>query len=111
MASDLAPFKRRADVLVVGHAFAPERRPVGSLVARVVVGEVDKAIAVFGDRAWTGSVVLENLHADHARLVTSLASVEPRAVVVRAGGRARCGAIRHGLTRIEGFVVGCGVGN
>ncbi len=52
-ASDLAPFKRRADVLVVGHAFAPERRPVGSLVARVVVGEVDKAIAVFGDRAWT----------------------------------------------------------
>jgi hypothetical protein len=52
-ASDLAPFKRRADVLVVGHAFAPERRPVGSLVARLVVGEVDKAIAVFGDRAWT----------------------------------------------------------
>lgn len=53
--SDLAPFKRRADVLVVGHAFAPERRPVGSLVARVVVGEVDKAIAVFGDRTWTAS--------------------------------------------------------
>ena len=52
-ASDLAPFKRRADVLVVGHAFAPERRPVGSLIARLVVGEVDKAIAVFGDRAWT----------------------------------------------------------
>lgn len=54
-ASDLAPFKRRADVLVVGHAFAPERRPIGSLVARVVVGEVDKAIAVFGDRTWTAS--------------------------------------------------------
>ena len=52
-ASDLAPFKRRADVLVVGHAFAPERQPVGALVARVVVGEVDKAIAVFGDRTWT----------------------------------------------------------
>lgn len=51
-ASDLALFKRRADVLVVGHAFAPERRPVGSLVARLVVGEVDKAIAVFGDRSW-----------------------------------------------------------
>lgn len=51
-ASDLAPFKRRADVLVTGHAFAPEGRPVGSLVARVVVGEVDKAIAVFGDRVW-----------------------------------------------------------
>jgi hypothetical protein len=52
-ASDLAPFKRRADVLVVGHAFAPERRPMRSLVARLMVGEVDKAIAVFADRAWT----------------------------------------------------------
>ncbi len=52
-ASDLAPFKRRADVLVVGHAFAPKRRPVGSLIARLVVGDVDKTIAVFGDRAWT----------------------------------------------------------
>src|SRR5580700_11676864 len=32
-ASDLAPFKVRCDVLLVGSAFAPERRPVGALVA------------------------------------------------------------------------------
>src|SRR5262245_32888302 len=42
--SDLAPFKPHADVLVVGHAFAPDEKPVRSLVARLAVGEVDKSI-------------------------------------------------------------------
>ena len=51
--SDLAPFKRRADVILVGHAFAPGAIPVRSLVARLVVGEVDKSIEVFGERAFT----------------------------------------------------------
>ncbi|WP_441288552.1 DUF2169 domain-containing protein [Sorangium sp. KYC3313] len=51
--SDLAPFKRRADVLVVGHAYAPGRRPVTSLLARLAVGAIDKSIAVFGDRVFT----------------------------------------------------------
>jgi len=53
--TDLAPFKSRADVLLVGHAFAPGGRPVRSLIARIVVGEVDKAIEVFGPRMWTQS--------------------------------------------------------
>jgi len=52
-ASDLAPFKRRADVVVVGHAHAPQGKPVSSLVARIAVGEVDKAVEVHGDRRWT----------------------------------------------------------
>ena len=52
-ASDLAPFKPRADVFLVGHAFAPDKRPVRSLRARLVVGEVDKSIEVFADRSWT----------------------------------------------------------
>src|SRR6476660_9049743 len=51
-ASDLAPFKRRADVLLVRHAFAPGAQPVRSLIARLVVGMVDKSIEVFGDRAF-----------------------------------------------------------
>src|SRR5512144_1119834 len=42
--SDLVPFKTRADVLLVGHAFAPGGRPVRALVARLQVGEVDKAV-------------------------------------------------------------------
>jgi hypothetical protein len=52
-ASDMAPFKPRADVLLVGHAFAPQGGRVRSLVARLVCGSVDKAIAVYGDRTGT----------------------------------------------------------
>src|SRR6185437_7709469 len=39
--SDLAPFKRAAEVVVVGSAFAA--KPVASLLARVIVGGVDKS--------------------------------------------------------------------
>ncbi len=48
--NDFAPFKMRADVLVVGHAFAPRAEPVRSLVARVVVAEIDKALEITGSR-------------------------------------------------------------
>jgi hypothetical protein len=52
-ATDLVPFKKRAEVLVIGHAYAPEGRPVTSLRARVVVGDVDKVVEVVCDRVWT----------------------------------------------------------
>jgi hypothetical protein len=52
-ASDLVPFKRGADVFLVGHAYAPRKEPVASLTARLTVGELDKAIEVHADRAWT----------------------------------------------------------
>ena len=51
--SDLAPFKARADVTLVGHAFAPASDPVRSIIARMKVGELDKSIEVFGPRVWT----------------------------------------------------------
>jgi hypothetical protein len=47
---DLVPVKPGADVILVGHAFAPDRRPVRSLDARLSVGEIDKAIEVSADR-------------------------------------------------------------
>src|SRR5262249_17422688 len=50
--SDLVPFKPRADVMLVGHAFAPRKEPVRSLIARLIVGNIDKAIEVYVDRAW-----------------------------------------------------------
>jgi hypothetical protein len=53
LASDFAPFKRRADVLLTGHAYAPRGEPARSIVARLLVGEVDKAIEIFADRAFT----------------------------------------------------------
>lgn len=48
--NDLVPFKARADVLLVGHAYAPHGRPVSALTARLAVGGVDKSIAVIGNR-------------------------------------------------------------
>src|SRR5690242_14715071 len=48
--SDLVPFKARAEVVISGHVFAPERKPVRSLVARVIVGEIDKSVEVWCDR-------------------------------------------------------------
>ncbi|HVY46714.1 MAG TPA: DUF2169 domain-containing protein, partial [Minicystis sp.] len=47
--SDLVPVKPRAEVLVVGSAFAGSA-PKRKLVARVIVGDVDKSIQVVGDR-------------------------------------------------------------
>ncbi len=51
--SDVAPLKLRADVILVGNAFAPRGEPVRSLVARLCVGEIDKSIEVFGERSFT----------------------------------------------------------
>lgn len=48
--ADLMPFKPRADVTLVGNAFAPQGKPTRSLVARLVCGTIDKAVAVYGDR-------------------------------------------------------------
>jgi hypothetical protein len=44
--SDLAPFKPRADVILVGHAYAPRSELARSLVARLIVGEMEKAVEV-----------------------------------------------------------------
>ncbi|MDI1449104.1 DUF2169 domain-containing protein [Polyangium sp. 6x1] len=51
--SDLAPYKPRPEVLLVGSAFAPRREPVRSLFARLVVADVDKSIEVLGARSVT----------------------------------------------------------
>lgn len=50
--SDDVPLKPRADILLVGSAFAPNRSPVESLIVRLRVNELSKALRVTGDRAW-----------------------------------------------------------
>ena len=50
---DFAPVKRKVDVMLVGHAYAPGGRPVDALVARLSVGDFTKSVRVVGDRAWT----------------------------------------------------------
>lgn len=52
--SDLDPFKQRVDVTLVGHCFSPQGR-TPSVVARLKLGAIDKAIEVFGDRSWKGA--------------------------------------------------------
>jgi hypothetical protein len=49
-ASDLAPYKPRADVTVVGRAYSPPHELSRMLVARVKVGSVDKRVQVHADR-------------------------------------------------------------
>jgi uncharacterized protein YjbI with pentapeptide repeats len=51
-ASDLALFKPRADVLLVGAARAPGGFPVHSLAVRLRVGDLCKTIEVIGNRKW-----------------------------------------------------------
>jgi hypothetical protein len=50
--SDLVPRKPCADVVVVGRAHAPERRPVTQVAAGIRVGNLRHAVAVVGDRVW-----------------------------------------------------------
>ena len=51
-ASDLALYKPRVDVMLVGSAFAGERAPSEALIARLSLAELDKSIGVIGDRIW-----------------------------------------------------------
>jgi hypothetical protein len=50
--TDKVPYKRRVDVLLVGHAYAPGKLPVRSLVTKLVVGSFSKAIEVVCDRGF-----------------------------------------------------------
>ena len=50
---DLVAFKPRADVLLVGKAFAPGKVPARSLLVRLAVSGIDKSVEVHGDRGWT----------------------------------------------------------
>lgn len=59
--SDCAPYKPKADVILVGHAFAPGKQPARSWMTRLVVGEIDKSIEVWCDRVfrWQDGTLLE----------------------------------------------------
>jgi len=51
--ADLAPLKRRVDISLVGHAYAPGGEAVPSLTARLRVGDYVKSLEIKGDRLWT----------------------------------------------------------
>ena len=53
--TDRVPFKPRVDILASGHAYAPGGAPAESLVARLWLGTVRKALSINGDRSWVPS--------------------------------------------------------
>jgi hypothetical protein len=53
-ASELHLGKPGTDVVLVGHAWAPQKRPVTESGVMVKVGDFKKTIAVIGDRVWRG---------------------------------------------------------
>ena len=50
--SDMAPFKPKADIVLVGKAYAPQAKPVRHLDVSLTVGRLKKTVRVFGDRNW-----------------------------------------------------------
>lgn len=50
--SDMAPYKPRADIVLVGRAYTPQAKPVTVLDVSLRVGNVFKQLRVFGDRSW-----------------------------------------------------------
>ncbi|APR84586.1 Uracil-DNA glycosylase, family 4 [Minicystis rosea] len=56
---DFAPVKRKVDVTLVGHAYAPGGHAIDSLEARLSVGDLRKTVRVSGDRTWTRDASLQ----------------------------------------------------
>jgi len=50
--SDVAPFKPRADIVLVGRAYAPKGALVRAVDVSLRVGRLKKNIRVYGDRQW-----------------------------------------------------------
>ncbi len=48
--TDLVPYKGRVDVVVVGHVYAPQKKPVRTLAARLILGSIEKVVEVHGGR-------------------------------------------------------------
>jgi hypothetical protein len=53
--TDLAPAKRRCEILVIGSAHAPGGRPAKRVAVGIRVGGWQKTVAVHGDRHWQSS--------------------------------------------------------
>jgi len=54
---EFAPFKPRTDVLVNGHAYAPQGKPVKEMIVSLEIGRTKKDVRVVGDRKWEGGLL------------------------------------------------------
>src|SRR5580698_8053030 len=53
--TDWVPEKPRADLMLVGHAYAPHGAAVEKLVTRLELDDFTKALRITGDRVWVES--------------------------------------------------------
>lgn len=60
--SDVAPFKPRADIVLVGRAHVPKGGSALAIDVSLRVGQVKKSMRVFGDRRWKTSGPLMSEH-------------------------------------------------
>lgn len=51
-ASDYHTGKPGSDIIMLGHAFAPDRKKVHQLDVSLTLGQIHKTVRVFGDRHW-----------------------------------------------------------
>ena len=58
-ASDFHTGKPATDVVMLGHAYAPNNEPVRQLDVSLSVGQVSKTIRVFGDRVWQDGYITQ----------------------------------------------------
>lgn len=49
---DFAPVKPRTDIIINGHAYAPQEKPVKEIAVSFQVGRMRKRLRVVGDRFW-----------------------------------------------------------
>jgi hypothetical protein len=54
--AELAPVKAWCDLAVLGHAHAPNRKPVPSTIVSIRVGAFERAVRVSGNRTWVRSL-------------------------------------------------------
>ncbi|MEA3277303.1 MAG: DUF2169 domain-containing protein, partial [Pseudomonadota bacterium] len=50
--ADLAGPKNNTDIVLIAHAFAPDRDPVRNMAVEMAVGDIRKQAVVSGDRRW-----------------------------------------------------------
>lgn len=77
--SDMAPFKPRADIVLVGHAHAPLGAPTDACFVFLRVGGLTRQLAVYGDRHWNFSSALLGITVSPPVPFTSMDLVYERA--------------------------------
>ena len=77
--SDMAPFKPRADIALVGRAYAPKGKAVQILDVLLRVGHIKKILRVIGNRRWVYSSSLLPEYPSKPRLFSTMDIVYERA--------------------------------